>query len=155
MNIRKAVLALALVALAAAANAASMKVLSFTGTLTIKNKAGKTVTVKAGEKAPAIKAGDTVTVDEGSAVLSSNGETITAGAGTQTVWDGKNLDVVKGSVTVTKGAETKTVLAGQTLEVVVPAKSIASNPSAAAGIVIVGSPVQNVQTSQPVSPSAP
>lgn len=116
MTIRQLLTVSVLVAAAAvSASAGDLKVTSFTGTLTITTADGKTLTVKPGEKAPAIHPGDSVSVDGGTAVLEGPGHVkVTAPSGSAlTVQKGDGVQIASTGVaplTVVLGANFMTAV---------------------------------------------
>lgn len=123
MTLRTALLPAALICLSAvAANAAATLTLtSITGTVIIKTRDGNSITVKPGDVAPAIRAGDRVSVESGEAVFESKGIKVSADAGSQfSVRAGKGIQIAsigRTPVSITVNAQTAILKSGDTVSV--------------------------------------
>lgn len=142
------------------------KVLSYTGTITVKDKNNKVTTYTNGQ-VPVLNDGDAVSVAGGTLSLDTGNGILTAGDGAGfTVKGGGAYSVTAGSVVVTSGDKSVTVQPGQTVSVVTSGSAATQNVRAGTTVtttnintaIVVTSPQQettNGGTTSTVSPSAP
>jgi hypothetical protein len=167
MIIRQIMLAAAFTfVISAAAVAADLKIVSFSGPVTIKNAKGVSTTYRAGDTIPPIAPGDSISVQGGQAVFETKGLKITANDGASFTVSGNDgaLSVTSngGLVGVTKADGTVVILtSGQTFTSTPPApkQNDASKPETkkekAPKVIVEAPPLIPVDDAPPANHPAP